>query len=562
VTSYARLSPDARATYLGWLSGGRSGQVPPALVLLFLTGLERRVLTDLARGGDAEEYAAIGAELRRLIGLYGRHPVLQRQASGLLTVAETIGMTQSGSIAPPTPDDEHQPDLPPAVKVGVARFVGARLPLPADWAFAWHGHHADRGWRAPATRCREEFTNLFGLRYKHQFPPAGLIVPADGPELVLSYTPANPGYGGQRVSLRTGLPDISRNPSVYVLHELAERVQAELDPYSRLLGRKPQARGTDEAFELLPPGLVRPTTPDARRLAEWCATRFVDRDMLIVPYADLVALLPTTVGSPALNLAVALERRGFGIEPDARFIDITPETDDEMAVFKRGTGPTARPTAILASATALLRLAITVDAAGGQVGGGQSAEDVGWFGPVDRGEPDDAGRTRGAAWTRREVSRHAPLALTDPHGLADGLGLSAEERTRLVARSLLLTRRPPRLADAVRRLEALNPRQRGATADLIVAVGGAGGRLEAGDLQLLLEIYHLLDLEESDLWRRLAALGADVEAAAHPNRTDPVVLDVRLVRQRLADTAGIAALLSLPSEDAMGGPRAIVGGSH
>jgi hypothetical protein len=556
VVPYAKLTPDARATYLRWLSGGRTGVIAPGLVLLFLTGLERRVLGDLARTGAPEEYAAISAELRRLLTHYGRHPVLYRQASGLLTVAETIGMTQSAAITPPIPDDEYHAELPAAVKVGVARFVAAGMPLPGDWAFSWHGHHADRGWRAPATRCREEFTNLFGLRYKQTFPPAGLIVPAEGPELILSYTPANPGFGGQRVSLRTGLPDIARNPSVYVLHELAERAQTELDPYSRLLGRKPQARGTDEAFALLPTGLVRPTTPDARKLAEWCATRFADRDMLIVPYADLLALLPATVGSPALNLTVALERRGFGIEPDARFVDSTPDPDDEVAVFRRGSGPTARPTAVLASATALLRLAITVNEAGGQLGG--AAEDVGWFGPVDRGASGAATRSTGAAWARRDEPRHTPLALTDPHALADGLGLSAEERTRLVARCMLLTRRPPRLADAVRRLDTLNPRQRGATADLIVAVAGASGRLEARDLQLLIEIFGLLDFEEREIWRRLASLGADVDAAARPGRIDPVLLDVRLVRQRLAETVDIAALLSLPSEDAMGGPRAIV----
>jgi hypothetical protein len=279
--------------------------------------------------------------------------------------------------------------------------------------------------------------------------------------------------------------------------------------------------------------------------------------MLIVPYADLLALLPTTVGSPALNLTVALERRGFGVEPDARFVDATPETDDEVAVFRRGSGPTARPTPVLASATALLRLAITVDEAGGQQGGA-AAEDVGWFGPLRRAASGDAARKNGAAWSRRDAPRMTPLALTDPHALADGLGLSAEERTRLVARSMLLTRRPPRLADAVHRLEKLNPRQRGATADLIVAVGGAGGRLEPRDLQLLLEIFRLLDFEETDLWRRLASLGADPDAATQSEGSDPVLLDVGLVRQRLAETVDIAALLSLPAEDAMGGPRAIV----
>jgi len=97
VVSYAKLTADGRATYLQWLSGGRTGMVPPGLVLLFLTGLERRVLGDLAHGGAPEEFAAISAELRRILAHYGRHPVLYRQANGLLTVTETIGLTRSAA---------------------------------------------------------------------------------------------------------------------------------------------------------------------------------------------------------------------------------------------------------------------------------------------------------------------------------------------------------------------------------------------------------------------------------------------------------------------------------
>ena len=48
--AYHLLSPAARAAYLGWHAGGRRAEAPAGMVLLFCSGLERRVLQD--RGED------------------------------------------------------------------------------------------------------------------------------------------------------------------------------------------------------------------------------------------------------------------------------------------------------------------------------------------------------------------------------------------------------------------------------------------------------------------------------------------------------------------------------
>ena len=178
--------------------------------------------------------------------------MLHRQAAGLLSVAETIAMTVVPELNPPTPDDHFRRNS--------GGGAGRRGPV-------HRGRHADpagvglrlaRPPRQPRLAgaghpVPEEFTNLFALRFRQELSP-GLLVNPEGPELTLRYTPANPGFGGQRVSILTGLPDITTHVAgVNRLHALAERIQDELDPYSRLLGRKPEARGTEEAFALLPP---------------------------------------------------------------------------------------------------------------------------------------------------------------------------------------------------------------------------------------------------------------------------------------------------------------------
>ncbi|MFC7481255.1 TerB N-terminal domain-containing protein [Luedemannella flava] len=145
--------PAGRGTYLEWLASGRQQPTAPGNVLLFLSGLERRVLVDLRREGTQEEYAAIAAELARLRHSHAQHAAVERHASGLLTVVSTLAAMSADSLDPPNPADVAPAELPPALRVGVARFIAAGAPVPGDWAYSWHSHHPERGWRAPATRC-------------------------------------------------------------------------------------------------------------------------------------------------------------------------------------------------------------------------------------------------------------------------------------------------------------------------------------------------------------------------------------------------------------------------
>ncbi|GAA1734522.1 TerB N-terminal domain-containing protein [Luedemannella helvata] len=489
--SYAKLSPAGRGAYLQWLASGRQQPTAPGNVLLFISGLERRLLVDLRREGSEAEYAAIAAELARLRHVYAHHPAVDRHASGLLTIAQTLSAVRSDSLDPPAPADVAPPELPPALRVGVARFIAAGVGVPVDWAYSWHSHHPGRGWRAPATRCPDEFASLFGLRFKETFGADGMPINESAAELAVSYAPVSPGFGGQRVVVRTGLPDIAQmvtGPAA--LRMLADRAQAELEPYSRFLGTKPQARGTAEAFALLPAGVTRPSTPDLRRLTEWASAAFAEpaSDFVLVARAQLATLLPTGA-APDLALALALDRRGLAIEPDARF---TVDDMDERIVFRRTTPASARPGPGYLPAAALLRLAVTV-------------------GVTD---------LSGLQWQ-----------------LGDSLALADIDRRRLHARGLLLMRQPPRVAGVVAALAGLDPRARGAAADLLIMLAGPA------ETALLARIFHLLGLDESDLHRRVRALGE-------------YATDVATVRRRAAESTDLAARLLATPDGAAESERA------
>jgi hypothetical protein len=160
-------------------------------------------------------------------------------------------------------------------------------------------------------------------------------------------------------------------------------------------------------------------------------------------------------------------------------------------VFRRAPGSAARPGAGYAASAALLRLAVTV-----------GLTDVATL-----------------CWQ-----------------LGDGLALPDTDRRRLHARGLLLTRKPPRVAQVAAGLAPLPATRRGAAADLLILLAGAGGGGQLGPLEMSLlgRIFHLLSLDEQDLARRLAAL-------------DPSAFDGTAVRRRAAESVDVAAMLLSPA---------------
>jgi len=73
--SYDSISSEARASYLQWLSLGKSDPAADVgYVFLHFYGLERRVLVDAEHDSTAKaELPVIEEEVRRLLGIYGNN---------------------------------------------------------------------------------------------------------------------------------------------------------------------------------------------------------------------------------------------------------------------------------------------------------------------------------------------------------------------------------------------------------------------------------------------------------------------------------------------------------
>jgi len=528
--SYSAIAPGSRAAYLHWLAHGR--RAPSAYigyVFLYFYGLERRLLVDGQWSAAARaERAALVREVRRLLGIYGTNGSFRGYAENLLRY---VSLAEGGRryLSPP-PGQQEGWELPFELRVGLGELAADAQPVPAAWALSWLRLHPKAWLRTPATRCPDEFNEIFTGRYQERFG-SGMVLERGGPFLQTSYRPASSGIASRDLPAGRQIPDVADAEYPFQnLRELAEGVCLELDGYSRYLGRHPDAAGSAAAWALLPPGLERPANAATQALVNWARQHLGDSATVTVAAADLSARWSAASGgngagkSDAELLARALERFGIGMDPDVRFGGPTLAAQAHVVLFRRGADIANKPSAEYTAAATLAELGAAVALADGRLG--------------------DAGRH---LIERRVLARP---------------GLGDDEGRRLRAHFTRVLEDPPTLA-ALRKHISLLPRALQLEAgELLVALARADGSIDRAEVSRVNRLLDALGLDRPQFNSQPnTAVQADLtclRTAGEPERghiipqpptletpgTGQVVLDPELIRTRLAESERAADLLA------------------
>ena len=525
--SYAEMTPNARAAYLSWLAGPRSD--PAAYigyVFVYFYGLERRALHDLGFDARHPEMGPLGAEVRRLLGIYGNGS-FQSYASRFLSLLE-ISHSVTGELTPPIGEVTRHWEVPFSVRVALGRYCAAGQPIPAEWALVWLRTHPESYLRTPATRCAAEFDELFRHRYRARFND-GMVIKPPKTMLIVSYDTASAGFQ-RAVSASVGsLPDVGKlTAPVNRLKDIASECTDSLDSYSRYMGRNPDGAGTPGAIALLPDELLAShggATVEALRF--WCQ-QVTANGAAPVPLDELIerwspGRTAKLTKADAVAVSGLLGKLGVGIEPDVRFGASTPAPGSTAVVFSLPPGATDAPSAEYAAAATLVHLAAVVATADGSI-------------------TDEE---------RRHLTAH----------LETVLGLDEAERVRLEAHLLWLAGAKSGLGGLKKRIDGLSQPRRAAIGHFLVDVAASDGLVTPDEITMLMKLYKLLGLDESAVYSAVHALGstdagpfpvttpgpdevrwpippADAEAPA------TVRLDPDKIRARLAETATVTALLA------------------
>jgi tellurite resistance protein len=515
--SYSSIHPRERRAYLDWLASGRQDkEIGIGYVFLFFYGLERRLFID----GAVEEIDVIAGETRRLLSLYGHNHSFKGYATRLL---DTLSITkwQAGLPLTVSLDGRQWYELPNSLKMQIGYKIAKKEALSADEALMWVVCAPETSLRTPVTRCFEEFKSLWTIEFSKAYPD-GLKVPEPKTRLTLSYRAAM-GFSGTISTNFEGksLPDITNiKAPLNKLRLLVELCTEALDPYSRYLGRNPEAVASIAAARLLPPDLIRKgghavwddITGKLNTLLKGEAEGFVPVTVL----ADLFETGPLNGNisrAQSAQIGTALDKIGYGFEPDARYGASALSSDGEVYLFRAEHGA---PVPDDASAYSGYRLMIEVIA------------------------------IAAAADNQLKQAEFDVVETT----LRDATALAETERMRLLGLATALWRNAPKAQTLLKKLGNIPDSDKRQIANTAVAAVLADGQIDPKEVAFLEKLFKALGYAETDVYATLHRGGTEElpSAAAvsspivHPANT--IQLDPERLRRIRGETDVVSQMLA------------------
>lgn len=306
--SYEQLDPASRGEWLQWLARGRQGAVSYRLILLFLAGLERRLVGSPVGAVPPAEAAQL---LREIAALHDQYPggrTVRTAAQRLYELGRAL-YQQQGAL----------PELAPAwaAHLAVAQRLAERVPLPTE-TLVRYALAAGLG-ASCAEKVPSEFTALLRLRYQRAWPEGLSLAPQPGSSLA-DYTPLNPGLHAVPDWWACRYARFAVDELQAHLSPLLHATESDLSGYARAVNRSKDSEQL-ALLSLLPLELLA-EHPWQADLAAWAAGLTTEWQCLTLKELLSHALprLPrqTVVERSCQGLAMLLEAGGLGMVPDPR----------------------------------------------------------------------------------------------------------------------------------------------------------------------------------------------------------------------------------------------------
>jgi uncharacterized tellurite resistance protein B-like protein len=493
--SYSSIQPVARRTYLQWLAGGRTDpSIGIGYVFLFFYGLERRFFLD----GAKEHASVIVDEVKRLLAIYGANNSFRGYATKLIEVATLLsGSTISRPVLSADLRSGYEISIP--VRWYLGRRLNAKLPFDDKDALLWVLSLPDTYLRTAASRCFDEFVELWAIRFSERYPE-GLKVNAPKTMLKLEYRAASGTFECQfSLADTTGqLPDIAAiSAPIDGLRGLVNACTEELDAYSRLLGKIPTARGSIDATFLLPKELLTSSfatgTDVLRRLDDLFNGRTI-APTTVVKLIDALGMSNVVVGKlptgTCNQIGAFLDKMDIAFEPDRRWGSRNLSSDGNILLFRAKDGaPVDSEKDAYISARAITDISVLAAAADGDIATSEYES------------------------IKTEIK-------TFP-------GLTAIERARLIAYSNTLLKDTPAQQMAIQRLKKLSDKERGKAIKSAMSAVLADGHVVPQEIKFLEKLFKALGLAVDDVYSALHRGSVVVDepvviAAAEPQRGIPI----------------------------------------
>jgi uncharacterized tellurite resistance protein B-like protein len=511
--SYREISPDARRAYLNWLAGGRKDpEADIGFVFLFFYGLERRAIIDAAKDAAAQaDWPVIADELRRLLGIYGEKSHSFRRYAGELLDWVALASHPSKLYERPVPLLPKTFEVPLYIRLALGQAAVDGAPVPAHLALAWARLDPNVALRTPATRCAEQFEQLFAQKYA-ELCGRGMLLPRNRTKLKLVYRAASAGFRGyQELKLTfNDTPDVTvLTAPTKKLQEVVEAATKPLESFSRLVGKSPDAKTSLEALLQLPA----PLWPESAQKALQSLKGRMGESMVAMTFQDLLSALGAKTAftkDKTLSLARTLESANVGFEPDVLSGAKPPKPEEKVVLFPLPPSePLSRANGPYLAAALTLQLASAVASSDGEFG----IEEMGHL------------RETVLSW------KH----------------MTPSQTRRLLAHLGLLMQAPASLSALKKKFEPLDLSTKETIATFMATVAQSDGEVSPAEVKMLEKVYKALGVDSKKVFSDVHAVAAGTKptaaAVAKVEETGFKLDPVRIAALQ-KDTEKVSALLA------------------
>ena len=463
---YSQISPDQRARYLSWLSGGKDQDIDEiGYVFLYFYGLERRALI------EGKDLNLIVPEVHRLLNRYRNSSSFDSYLGGFLAylAAQRLETLTEDDLRAYLPDMAKLNDL--GTMVALAWFAQNKKPLPWDLAYSIARNFS--GISVPSVVRREVsyLEDLFRKRYNSLFEGGLSAVPAKNP-FRLEYRPASPSLLSSSFSNRAGstiapcpIPNpLGRKKQFSELFSLWETCLRDVQPFSNQLA-KTGGSITWQAYSRLPEDLrIAIPHPEQEAWDRLFSEHNEGTGWGLVPASALARVIELEkrdrlTPAQSRDLSQTVYDGGYLLLPDLHQAGNSYRWDDNLVLipFSPGEGEALSPS--FSSYALMLELGIGIAAADGQIA------------------PEELAHLRTFF---KENSTLSPF-----------------ECRCLEALECLYTQTPPSPTRLGKRLkEGLDPDARLTVAQFLVSMAAVDGILDPKEEKNLKRVFKAMDIEE------------------------------------------------------------------
>lgn len=463
--SYSQLTPSARYSYLEWLAGDRSDpNTYIGYIFLYFYGLERRLMLEPTAPGNG----AVASEVRRLHEIYGDNGPFNRYASELLSAYELQSGEHSATLISGLEQNGYE--VPTAIKIAIGVRVRDQRPIEPELLLRFVTTHPETRLRTPAKRAPEILETLFIAAAEERYPNGYVMKPGRTKALKKRYRACSGTFEVDVDILGGAIPDVTdRAEPINTVRRIFDRCTDALDEFSRALGRQPGMRPSLSVISKLPLSLRRSEAEKLEGSPLAALDEMAKQQKLatveLISEITGISLAGTPTKSKLREISQLCASFNLGVTFDPAFAFKVAVANDQAILFSLTSDKLAEATPRFRELQLSLMLSMLVGHADGHF---------------------------------HESERNAILGR-----IQQAVGLTEDDRLRLIAEVRLNEANPERLEDWMKRLKDVPSEAREAIVSELIVTATADGELHADEIRKLETIFRRMGMPVNDLYDRL-----------------------------------------------------------